>query len=239
MPTQNVDNNLSNSKNYTMYQMGGISYIIVAFAILFSIIAFFIWPFKPGNVPIEDIFLLLQNDRLGGLISLDLSMLIIIPINVIPMVVLYYILKQVDEFYALLALIFGLIGVALLIPTRPLIELVDLSNQFAVTNSETIRSRLLTEGDLLLRQFNGTAWFCQSVFFLISGVINGILMLRATTFRRITAIMNIAVNLVGLGFFIPIVGLILLFLNTIGTIIVYFFVAADFLNAAKTTGCKS
>ena len=88
--TQNVDNNLSNSKNYTMYQMGGISYIIVAFAILFSIIAFFIWPFKPGNVPIEDIFLLLQNDRLGGLISLDLSMLIIIPINVIPMVVLYY-----------------------------------------------------------------------------------------------------------------------------------------------------
>jgi hypothetical protein len=234
MPEFNAHTNRTpDSQNNTIYRFGAAAYLIVAAAILLSIVFYFIWPYKPGSVPTEGIFQLLQSDRLGGLISLDLPMLLIIPINIIPIIVLYLILKQVNEFYALLALAFGLVGVVLLIPTRPLIELVSLSEQYAAAAGETARTRLLAEGDLLLMQFSGTAWFTQTVLFLVSGIINGFLMLRSPIFRRATALTNITISAIGLGFFIPVAGLVLLFLNTIGAIVFYVMVALDLFRAQK------
>lgn len=231
---QKITQNTTNLQTKHLYRLGAISSIILAGSILFSIIAFFIWPYKAGMVSTESIFNLLQTDRLGGLISLDLPMLLIIPVNILPMLVLYYSLKRVNEFYALLALVIGLVGVALLISTRPLVELVNLSDQFAATANEAIRNRYLASGDLLLGLFSGTAWVFQTVFFLISGIINAILMLQCPIFRQITALTNLTISIIGLGFFLPVVGMGLLFLNTIGAIFFYLLVAVDFFKAQNS-----
>ncbi|HEX2981611.1 MAG TPA: hypothetical protein VHO48_15200, partial [Anaerolineaceae bacterium] len=54
----------------TLYRLGGIASIVIAFSIVFAIAAYIIWPYKGNTTSIEDIFTLLQTDRLGGLISL-------------------------------------------------------------------------------------------------------------------------------------------------------------------------
>lgn len=230
---QNIGQSISYLQKKHIYRLGAISCIIVAVSILLSIIAYFIWPYKAGMTSTESIFILLQKDRLGGLMSLDLSILLIIPFNILPMLILYYSLKRVNEFYALLALVIGLVGVVLLIPTRPLVELINLSNQYAAEANEAIRNRYLASGDLLLGQFSGTAWVFQTVLLLVSGIINAILMLHCSIFRRITAITNLVVSIIGLGFFLPLVGVGLLFLNTIGAIFSYFLIAADFFKAQR------
>jgi hypothetical protein len=222
-----------------LYRLGAISTMIVAGSILLSIIAYFIWPYKAGMISTESVFSLLQQDRLGGLISLDLPMLIIIPMNILPITVIYFSLKRVNEHYALLALILGLVGVALLIQTRPLVEIVYFSNQYNGSVNEAIRNRYLAAGDLLLAQFSGTAWHIQNVFLLVSGIMNAILMLHCSIFRRITAITELVVCIIGLGFFLPVIGVPLLFLNTIGSIFVYFLIAGDFIKAQKSAEMRN
>jgi hypothetical protein len=66
-----------------LYRLGSISSLLIAVSIIFAIAAYFIWPYKGNTTSIEVIFATLQSDRLGGLISLDISMLLIAPLNIL------------------------------------------------------------------------------------------------------------------------------------------------------------
>jgi hypothetical protein len=211
-----------------LYRIGGISCIIAAVLVIFAIIAFFIWPYKPGFTSTINIFTTLQNDRLGGLISLDLLMLVIVPLTILPSLALYVALKRVNESYALIALVLGVIAVASLIPARPLAELVFLSDKYAVATSEAARSQYLAAGEALLAVFSGTAWMVYNVFSVVSGLISSLLMLRSHSFSKTTAYVGIINSIAGFGFFIPVIGIILLFVSTIGTPIWYILIARTF-----------
>ena len=65
----------------TTNRLGGIAGILSAVAIVLAIAAYFIWPYTGNTTSIAAILSMLQTDRLGGLISLDVSMLLIAPIN--------------------------------------------------------------------------------------------------------------------------------------------------------------
>jgi hypothetical protein len=216
-----------------LYRIGGISSIFVAVSVLLAIIAFFIWPFKPGFTSTENIFMTLQNDRLGGLISLDLLMLLIAPVSMLPFLALYVALKRVNESYAFIALALGVLAVAVLIPSRPLVELVALSDKYTAATSEVERSQYLAAGESLHALFNGTAWAAQTIFFLLAGLINGLLMLRARPFSKATAWTGIVASIIGLGFFVPIVGMVLLFANTILSVIWSILLARDFFKLER------
>ena len=59
-----------------LYKIAGIAAIVSEVVIILGIITYFIWPYAPGNNATESIFLCLQNDPLGGLVSLDLFLFI-------------------------------------------------------------------------------------------------------------------------------------------------------------------
>ncbi len=216
-----------------LYQLGGIASIAVAVGITLAIAAFFVWPFKPGAASTAEIFTLLQTDRLGGLISLDLPMILIVLVNILPLTALYVALKPVNESYALLALIIGLIAAAVLIPARPLAELVLLSEKYAATTTDLDRSQYLAAGEALLALFNGTAWMVQTVFLCLSGLISSVLMLRSRFFGKATAYIGIVASVLGLGFFLPVIGILLLFINTIAGIIWNILMARDFFQLVR------
>jgi len=215
--------------NKTLIKLGGIGAIAIAILVLLAIAAYFIWPYKGNTTSIGSIFNILQNDRLGGLIALDISMLIIMPFSLLLFFVLYTILKQVDESIALFALILSTIAIVLIIVCRPLTELVLLSDQYAHTTDIIDKSRILTAGEALRTQLDGTAWAMQTAFLMIAGLINNSLMLRSAQFKKRTAWTGIVISALGLPFFIPEFGLIFLFLNTIGTIPWCIFVSIDLL----------
>lgn len=210
-----------------LYQLGGIASIVVAAGITLAIAAFFVWPFKPGVVSTAEVFALLQNDLFGGLISLDLLMILLVLINILPLTALYVALKPINESYALLALIVGLIAVAVLIPARPIAELVLLSEKYAAATTALDRSQYLAAGEALLALFNGTAWMVQTVFLCLSGLISSLLMLRSRFFGKATAYIGIVASILGFGFFLPVIGILLLFINTIASIIWNILIARD------------
>ncbi|MBI5952301.1 MAG: hypothetical protein HY865_11650 [Chloroflexi bacterium] len=78
--------------------------------------------------------------------------------------------------------------------------------------------RYLAAGEVLRSFLDGTAWMMQTVFFMLARLINCALMLRAPVFGKTTAWLGIIISVIGLGFFLPVVGLLFLFLNTIGSV---------------------
>jgi hypothetical protein len=218
----------------TIYQPGALASTLSALSIAFAIVAYFIWPYKGNTTSIEAIFNILQTDLLGGLISLDVSMLVIGPITILLYAALYTALRQVDEAMALIALILTLLAIGLVIVCRPLVELVILSSQYAASTDAAEKMRLLAAGEVLRTQLDGTAWTMQTAFFMIAGLVNSSLMLRSRYFGKSTAWTGIVISAAGLGFFLPGIGLLLLFFNTIGSVPWCLLVARDLNKIARS-----
>jgi hypothetical protein len=197
-----------------LYTIGGLSCILVAVLIALAVVAYFVWPYTPGSRSTESIFVTLQNDRMSALVSLDLPMLLISLINVLPLLALYAILKPVNKSYAFIALALGVIAIALVVQSRPLVELVSLSDQYAAATTDDARIRYLAAGDVLLTYFSGTAWMIQTALLALSGVINAALMTKSPLFNKTIAYTGIIISALALGFFIPVIGVPLLFLNS-------------------------
>jgi hypothetical protein len=187
-----------------LYRIGGVSSLLLAGLVAFAVIAYFIWPYTPGFASTEDIFVNLQTDRLGALFSLDVMMLVTAPIDILLFTALYVSLKRVNESYALLALVLGLMAIALLIPTKPIVELVLLSEQYAAATTETARSQYLAAGEALLTLAGGTAWINFILFSNISFLLSSLLMLRSENFGKATPYIGIVNSIFALGIIIPV-----------------------------------
>ena len=201
--------------------------------ILLGIITYFIWPYAPGTKTTESIFLLLQSNPFGGLVSLDLFLFVGNLFSILLLLALYVSLKQVNESYALIALAFGMIAVVLLIPSRPIIELFSLSRQFASATTEAAKTKYLATGATLLALFDGTGWFMNSLLGSISLLISSLLMLRSNIYSTSTAYVGIITNVAACGFFIPVLGTFLLFLSLPGYMIWYFLLAKRFFQMGR------
>jgi Domain of unknown function (DUF4386) len=216
-----------------LYKMAGLAAIVSEIVILLGIITYFIWPYAPGVKSAESIFQLLQTDPFGGLVSLDLFLFVGNLFSIFLFLALYVSLKPVNESYALIALVVGLIGVVLLIPSRPLVEMLSLSGRYATATSAVQKSQYLATGEAMLAVFNGTGWFMNTLLGAISLLASSILMLRSNIYSKVTAYVGIVTNAVVCGFFIPGLGNLLLFLSLLGYMIWYFQLARRFLQMAK------
>ena len=96
-----------------LYRIGFFACIAVPVSIALAVIAYFIWPYTPGFTSVAEILTLLHEDTFAGLVSLDLSVIILMPIMALQVLAMYAVLKQVNESYALLALVLGLMGIVL------------------------------------------------------------------------------------------------------------------------------
>jgi hypothetical protein len=78
-----------------LYKIGAIAAIISEVVLAVGLIAYFIYPFLPGTASTESIFLLLQKDTLGGLISLDFHLVLGNLFGILLFIALYIALKPV------------------------------------------------------------------------------------------------------------------------------------------------
>jgi hypothetical protein len=217
--TQAVDAGNIDVRWKDLYRVGGIALLLVAASITFAVLAYFIWPYTPGVDSTESILQTLHIQRLSGLIALDVLTVPIVLLNVLPLLALYAALKRVNESYALIALVFGVIAVPMLLTARPVTEMVMLSDKFATATTEALRSQYLAAGEALLEHFSGTAWMVESFCLIVSGLISALLMLRSPIFGRPTAYVGIATSLFGFGFILPVIGPLLFLVNTVLSIV--------------------
>jgi hypothetical protein len=216
-----------------VYTIGAVAALLSELILIIGIVAFFVYPYAPGNKSTESIFLLLQNDKLGGLISLDFHLVLGNLFGILLFLALYVSLKPVNESYALIALVLGLVADVLIIPARPISELFSLSGLYATATSEAARSQYLAAGEALLATFNGTSWFVNTFLGGFSLLLSSWLMLRGTVFSKATAYVGIVTNAAVCLFFVPGIGTFLLFLSLPGYMVWYVQLCRRFLSLAK------
>ena len=217
-----------------LYKIGAIAAILSVVILFIGIVAYFIYPFAPGIQSTESIFLLLQNDTLGGLISLDFHLVLGNILGIILFLALYVSLREVNESYALIALVFGLVADFLIFPARPISELFTLSGLYASATTEAAKSQYLAAGEALLTLFNGTSWFLNTLLGGFSLLVSSLLMLRGNVFSKSTAIVGIITNAAVCLFFIPTIGTYLLLLSLPGYVIWFIQLARRFQKLAQT-----
>lgn len=216
-----------------LYKIGAVTAIISELILIIGIVAYFVYPYAPGNMSTESIFLLLQNDTLGGLISLDFHLVLGNLFGIFLFLALYTSLKQVNESFALIALVLGLAADILIIPARPIMEMFSLSGLYTSATTEVAKSQYLAAGEALLSMFNGTSWFINTLIGGFSLLISSLLMLRGKVFSKSTAIVGIVTNAAVCLFFIPGVGTLFLFLSLPGYMIWYVQLTRRFLKLAQ------
>ena len=132
---------------------------------------------------------------------------------------------EIDEGWALLALALGLTGLVCLVPARPIPEMFALSDQWAAATTEAKRAIYQATGQAMLAHFHGIAYHAHYVLGSVSLLISSFLMLRSDTFRRATAYVGIATNIVVFGLYVPEIGVWLSMLSVVGYLIWYILIA--------------
>jgi len=225
---QIIGSESADSRWIDLYKIGAITCMIFPVTIILAVVAYFIWPYTPGVISVADIFASLQSNLLGGLVSLDLFMVLLMPVAALITLAMYVALKEVNASYALIALVLGLMGYTIIFAGRPLVEMAYLSDHYAAATSEIAQNHYLAAGEALHALFNGTAWMASMVLVGVSGVILSLLMLKSIAFTKATAYSGLVVSIGGLGFLIPVIGPLLSLVATIGGVVWYGLMARDF-----------
>jgi hypothetical protein len=217
-----------------LYRIGAVAALISAMIIPVSIVAFFIWPPFP-----ESIFGVIQNDRLAGLMSLDFLYLLGNAFAIPFFLVLYVTLTEVDHGWALLALALGLLGLVCLVISRPILEILTLSDQHAAATTDAQRAMYQAAAESTLALFHGTAFNAHYILGSASLLISSFLMLRSEIFGKGTAYVGVVTNIVVLGLYVPVIGVYLSLLSVVGYLIWYILIARRLLQLSRNDGRQS
>lgn len=184
-----------------LFKIGGIFSLLTILAIILSIISFIIWPLFP-----KEILQLINTNHLAGLLSLDILYLIAVLFTLPLIIAIFIMLRNIDYSLSLMALIFGIMGIILLIPARPITEMIVLSNLYDAVSTNTEKMVIQTISEVTLQQFNGTSYKFHLLFGDISFILFSFLMLKSKNFSKPIGILGIVTNTFALGMFIPVIG---------------------------------
>jgi hypothetical protein len=173
----------------SMFRIGGISALIVTAFFLIDMIVLVV--FRPYPETASGWFVLLQNKRIVGLLSLDIFVLAGFPLCYPIFFALYGALRQVNKVFLTFATILAFAGLAIIISTDKIYSLISLSNQFAAATTEAQKSLLLAAGEAILSTSSSTGANLASFFLESAALIISIIMLRSGIFGRATSYMGI------------------------------------------------
>jgi Domain of unknown function (DUF4386) len=211
-----------------LYRIGAVASFLIGVFIIVAIAAFFIWPYKPGFTSVADIFATLHANQMQGIMSLDFFMVIITLITIPFYLGLFAVFQRVNASYSLLALVLGLISCVLILTVRPIAEMLSLSNQYAAATTDASRSQSVAAGEALAALFNGTAWLLYMVLQGTANLIYSVLMIRSAIFSKFTGYFGLIITVVGLGFWLPVVGMYVNLVTSLVSFLWYFLIAGTF-----------
>jgi hypothetical protein len=211
---QQLDEKFPDPRWKYLYRIGGYTSFLVAALTVIAIAIYFVWPYKPGIASVTDIFATIQTNPFAALMSLDLFDVIIMIITIPLVLAMYVTMKQANESFALIAAVFGLISCVMILTARPIGEMFSLSNQYAAATTDAARLQYLAAGEALSAVFSGTTWMLYIFAFGVWELITSLQMLRSHFFGKKTGYLGL-ILLLGLGFFIPVIGTALLLVTSL------------------------
>jgi Domain of unknown function (DUF4386) len=196
-----------------LYRAAAVAALITVALFLFQIVAFFVWP-PPTTVAGH--FALLRSRPFVGLVSLDFLILVdevlAIPISL----ALYLSLRRVNESVVLIATGLSAASILCFLIATPALNMMYLSQQYGAATTALEQERLLAAGQAVLSSWFGTPFQVGNVVGSIGMVLIGCVMLRSETFSKAAGYLGIVSGIVGLGMYVPKVGVLISILSVVG-----------------------
>jgi hypothetical protein len=196
------------SRCSVLYRAGGVAALITAMLIVIQLVAFALWP-PPLGHGAADWFALFEQNRLLGLMSLDLLFLVDYVLLIPIILALYIALGRTEEPLMLLGTVLFLVAVAIYFASNPALEMLSLSQRHAMATTDAQRGAYLAAGESMLAHYQGTAFHASYILGSIAGIIVGMAMLRSRIFSRTSGWLVIIGNVVGFALYLPVVGIMI------------------------------
>jgi hypothetical protein len=168
---------------------------------------------------IEQTFSILHDNKLTGLLRLDILTIFVMPLYYLLFYSLYIALKDSDRSISTISMILAFAGLTLFLATPSVFSYLHLSDRFAIATSDDQRNQLLAAGESILASdmWHGTGARIGGLLLQSGALLISVLMLRTTVFNRAIAITGIATHGLDLthiilGFFSPAIGNIIMFI---------------------------
>jgi hypothetical protein len=186
-------------------RVGAATALASAVLIPIQVAVFMVWP-PPLDGTAADWFALLHRNRLAGLVDLDLLLAVDNVLLVPVLLALYVALRKAHESAMTLALALGLVGAAMYLASNPAIQMARLSDRYAAATSDPQRAAMRAAGEAVLASWQGSGFHAAYLLGSTAGIVIGVVMLRSGVFGRPAGWLAILANGLGLGLYVPTVG---------------------------------
>jgi hypothetical protein len=162
-------------------------------------------------------FRLLEDNRVVGLLRLDLPTTLAMPLYYLVFLGLFAALRRPERAYATLSTALSFAGVTLVLATPTALSMIPLSDRYAAATTEASRNQLLAAGEALLAAdiWHGTGAILGAVLLQSGAVLISAVMLRGEVFSRTIAYVGLLTHgcdlaHIVLGLFLPAAGAVLM-----------------------------
>ena len=188
-----------------MFRMGGIAALAMFILIPIQIVVFIAWP-PPTTV--QAYFALFQHNRLLGLLDLDFLLIVDNLLSIPLTIAIYVVLWQKNKSFTALAAVLGFMAIIFYLVSREVtFSMMTLSDGYAAAASDSMRQVMLAAGQAMLTAYNGTVFNLNYILGAASLIIASAVMLRYGLFSKPIAYLGLAANIIGLGLYVPAVGI--------------------------------
>jgi hypothetical protein len=207
-----------------LYKAGSVSALAMAAITLAQFVVFPIVA-PPIDGTAADWFALFQKNALFGLLGFEGLLVVYCVLSVLASLALFAALRPASPSLAAIFVALSIFGSWAFIAARPALEMLSLSNQYALATTDAQRGALLAAGEVLVAIFHGTAFQVSYLLGSIDGLILAAAMLRSGTFSKPTAYLRIASSVLDFGLFVPTVGLFISLFSVVSLLIFNLLVA--------------
>lgn len=217
-----------------LYRVAGVGALMSAVFIPIQVLVFMVWP-PPLDGTAIDWFELFGENRLVGLLDLDL-LLIADNVFLVPILLaMYVLLRRHSGSLMAIATSFGFLGIVFFIASNPAFEMLSLSARYSAAVTQSQRDTFLAAGEAMLAAWEGTAFHTYYLLGSLAGIGIGVAMLRSDVFSNLAAWMAILGNAVGLGLYIPNVGVYISVFSVLFLEVWYILIATQLLRLGSRT----
>jgi hypothetical protein len=186
-----------------LYKIGGAAALL---SVVFFPIQIAVYLISPPPDTVIGWFRLFQENKLIGLLDLDLLLIADQVLAILILLALYTALRRVNESFMAIGAVLGIVAAVLFIASNPAFAMLSLSDQYAAAVTEAQRTVLLAAGQAMLVTWQGSAFQLSYLLGSIGPIIISAVMLRSKLFSKTTAYLGILANVIALGLYVPEIG---------------------------------
>ena len=170
----------------SLCRVGGVAAWLLFVYCLATMVQLFVLGGQPATA--REAIDLLQQNRLIGLLRLDLPTVLALPLYYLVFLGLFAALRREDPAGATLAMALAFVGVTLVLATPMGLSMLPLSDKYAAATSEETRRQLLATGEAILAtdMWHSTAAFVGGLLGQSGAVLVSVVMLHTRVFSRTT-----------------------------------------------------